>query len=399
MIIQRNFLLFIIFIILFSHISLMAQETYIRPVNADLNYQVICVGNTGAGSSTMLEPTLKLLQNKMASAGSNSAVIFLGDLLPKYGMPDSSDANRIKAEQRLMQLINVVKDFDGRVFFVPGEHDWGKKKKQGWRSLLRMENFIETKLNRGDVFIPSGGFPGPEHIKLTDKIRLIAINTQWLLTDNKKRKGEYGDYNIKEDDEFYVALEDMIMKRSTKDLIIVGHHPIYSNGRYGGQYNPKVHLFPLTLAWDHAYLPLPIIGTGALAIRRNIGDEQYFSHIRNDWMRTNIDNIIRDHEDYIYVSAHEYSQQLFKTQALSRMQQYLISGSAAISEFTATGHKTAYLKPQFFTSTTGFSMLNFYQDGSIWVDFWVVGETEAGKMLNELILRAPKIAPHDSILF
>ena len=127
---QGNYIIFILFFILIIQNASVAQENFIRPNHPNLIYQVLCIGNTGAGSSTDLEPTLKLLRNKLGTVGSNSAVIFLGDLLPEYGMPDSSDANRIKAEQRLMQLINAVKDFNGRVFFVPGEHDWGKKKKQ-----------------------------------------------------------------------------------------------------------------------------------------------------------------------------------------------------------------------------------------------------------------------------
>jgi hypothetical protein len=213
---QGNYILFILFFILFIQNSSVAQDSYIRPTNEDLIYQVFCVGNTGAGSKEVIEPTLQLLQHKLGVGGKNSAVIFLGDLLPKNGMPDSGDVDRREAEQRLKQLTDAVVNFEGRIFFVPGEHDWGIKKKKGWKSLLRMENFIEKTLDRGDVFVPSNGFPGPEHIKLTDKIRLIALNTQWLLTENKKRTGDYGDYDIKEDDDFYVALEDMIMKRATK---------------------------------------------------------------------------------------------------------------------------------------------------------------------------------------
>jgi len=359
--ISRCCTLFVLSVILLFQNYSFSQITHSRPENDHLIYKVFCVGNTGAGSEDALASTLQLLQNKLSSAGSSSTVIFLGDLLPNNGMPDLGDVDRREAEQRLKQLTDAVINFEGRIFFVPGEHDWGIKKKKGWKSLLRMENFIEKTLDRGDVFVPSNGFPGPEHIKLTDKIRLIALNTQWLLTESKKQTGDYGDYDIKEDDDFYVALEDMIMRRATKDLIIVGHHPLYSNGRYGGHFNPNAHLFPLTQAWENAYLPLPIIGTASLAIRRNIGDEQYFSDRRNLWMRQNIDNIIRQHEDFIYVSAHDYSQQLFNSRALSKMQNYLISGAASTSEYAVSGHKTAQLRPDFISTEKGFSSLNFYK--------------------------------------
>jgi len=372
--------------------ALVAQDFYPRPEKTERSYEILFVGNTGAGSSLDLEPTLSLLKSKLQTADENSAVVFLGDLLPQNGMPESSTAGRQKAEQRLMQLINSVTDFKGRILFIPGEHDWGKNKKKGWRSLIRMEEFIETTLNRGNVFIPDGGFPGPEHVKLKDKIRLIALNTQWLLTDNKKRTGDTGKYKVEEDDEFYVELEDKIMKYATDDLIIVGHHPLYSNGRYGGHFHPKTHLFPLTLTWENAYLPLPIIGTMAYAIKRNMGDEQYFAHLKNDWMRHNIDKILQLHERYIYVSAHEYSQQLFKTDEMNRMQRYLISGSAAKAEYVAPGHKKFAIKPQFISGEKGFSSLNFYVDGSVWIDFWANSDGGKEKRIHEVMIRPPKLA-------
>jgi hypothetical protein len=130
----------------------------------------------------------------------------------------------------------------------------------------------------------------------------------------------------------------------------------------------------------------------ALTFRRNIGDEQYFSDRRNLWMRQNIDNIIRQHEDFIYVSAHEYSQQLFKTASLGVMQRYLISGTAARSEYVAPGHKNWFMKPYFVSSDQGFASLNFYKDGSIWVDFWGVSDDGSGKLLYDIRIRPPKIA-------
>jgi hypothetical protein len=399
--IQTNHILnIVVFILLLSFLNvLVAQEIHQRPAKGFRAYQIFFVGNTGAGSSDKLESTLKLLRKKLKIAGSNSAVIFLGDLLPFKGMPDLGDDNRSEAEKRLLQLTDAVKDFKGRIFFIPGEQDWGEKKKVGWKSLVRMEEFLEKTLDGRNVFVPSHGFPGPEHVKLDEKLRLIAINTQWLLTENKKRTGNTGNYIIKEDDEFYVQLEDLIMKHATKDLIIVGHHPLHSNGRYGGHFNPKIHLFPLTLASENAYLPLPFIGTMVYAIRREMGDEQCFCHLRNDWMRYNIDNILQYHERFVYVSAHDCSQQLFKTAEMNRMQRYLISGSAARSEYVAPGHKTFAIKPQFISSEKGFSSINYYTNGSVWIDFWAAGDGGEGGRIQEVMIRGPRLATweHDSV--
>ncbi|MCK4794816.1 MAG: metallophosphoesterase, partial [Desulfobacteraceae bacterium] len=369
---------------------LISQDTLIRPDDADREYVIFFIGNTGSASVQDVAPTLNLLRSKLRSAANNSAVIFLGDFVGEGGMPDSGEAGQEEAEQRLMQLLNVVKDYKGRVVFIPGEQDWGKDKKTGWKSLLRMENFVEKTLNRGNVFLPDNGFPGPQHKKLTDDIRLIALNTQWLLTPNRKPTGDTGDYDVEEDDEFYVELEDVIKKRATKDLIIVGHHPLYSNGHYGGHFHPKAHIFPLTMAWENAYIPLPIVGSVALAYRRNIGNEQYFSNTQNAYMRQNINKVIQEHEDYVYVSAHDHSLQLFKTQTLNVMQYYLVSGSAARSEYTAPGYEFRDSKTKFVYSEKGFSSLNYYNNGSVWIDFWAVNEGGGGTRVHEALLRRAK---------
>jgi hypothetical protein len=337
-----------------------------------------------------MDPTLNFLSEKLKSAGKNSAVIFLGDILKEGGMPEQGDPGRIEAEQRIKQLLNSLNDYQGRIVFVPGEQDWGNDKHTGWQSLLRLEEFIETNLNRGNVFIPDNGFPGPQQKKLTNDIRLIAINTQWLLTQNTKPTGDTGDYDVEEDDEFYVELEDIIKKRATKDLIIVGHHPLFSNGHYGGHYHPKAHIFPLTMAWDNAYLPLPIVGSVAVAYRRNIGNEQYFANKKNAYMRKNIDKVIQEHEDYVYVCAHDHSLQLFKTTTLNVMQYYHVCGSAARSEYTSPGYERGS-KTKYISDEKGYSALNYYNNGSVWIDFWIVNENGSETHVHEAMLRSAKI--------
>lgn len=367
--------------------SMRAQQLPPRPDESKLAYQVFLLGNTGAESEEKLQPTLALLKSKLTAADTNSAVVFLGDLLPCCGMPDSGAVGRAEAEKRLLKLVETVRDFKGKAYFIPGNQDWGQDESLGWQSLLRMEAFIEKALARGNVFVPDGGFPGPEEKKLSDDIRLLVLNTQWLLTQHRKATGDTGDYEVEEDDEVYVELEDLIHKRATKDLIVVGHHPLYSNGRYGDHYHPKAHLFPLTLWWKSGYVPLPILGTLALTFKRNIGDEQYFAHERNLYMRESIDRILRLHEDFVYASSHEFSLQLFKSHSLNKMQKYLVSGSAAASEYAAQGHKSDVTKTMFISDAKGFSSLHYYNDGSLWADFWTLTDDGTGRLLHEDVLR------------
>jgi len=379
-------------ILFFCMVTLIhAQFNPIRPDSKDRVYEVLLIGNTGASGIEKLTPTLQLLRYELEDAGNNSAVVFLGDLLQCCGMPEVGEKGRDSAEQQLLTLIETVRDFPGKIIFIPGNNDWGQDKNNGWEAVVRMEKFIEAELDRGNVFIPDDGFPGPKHVKLTDDIRLIALNTEWLLTKNNKPTGDAGRYNVTEDDEFYVELGDLIMQHSTQDLIIVGHHPLYSNGRYAGYRHPYSQLFPLTEIWEPAYLPIPILGSMAITIDKNIGDEQYFLDKKNSWMRKNIDKIISDHEDFVYVSAHEYSLQLFKSELTNKMQKYLISGSAAKTEYVAQGYKRSETRTEFVSDEKGFSSLHYYKDGSVWIEFMKVNKDGTGSMIHESILREPNV--------
>ena len=114
------------------------QEGADRPDASSRSYQVILAGNTGAGSFEPASPTLDLLSRQLSAAGSNSAVVFAGDLLPCCGFPDVGEPGRGAAERRLMALVEAVGDFQGRVVVVPGENDWGEDPKTGWRSVPRL---------------------------------------------------------------------------------------------------------------------------------------------------------------------------------------------------------------------------------------------------------------------
>ena len=364
------------------------QEAPTRPGPARLAYQAFLVGNTGAGTLDELSSTLRLLRSQLSAAGENSVVVFTGDLLPCCGMPAEGDPSREEAEQRLMALVEAVRSFEGRVVVVPGDQDWGDNLATGWQSVGMLEEFLEAAFDRGNVFVPDDGFPGPQEIRLTDDIRLVALNTEWLLTDGSRPTGDTGDYDVEGDDDFYVEMEDLITKRSGEDLIVVGHHPLISNGRYGGHYPPRTHLFPLTLAWAKAYVPLPIVGTAALAVRRSLGDPQHFANMRNEWMRSNLDRLLLEHEDFVYVSAHDYSLQLHESGVVGDMQKYVVTGSAARTEYVAEDHDAEWTFRE-----RGFVSLQHYDDGAIWVEAWGASPAAPGRLLSESQLRDARLVP------
>ena len=335
-------------------------EAAMPPESSTLVYRVFLLGDAGATSEDEKQ-LLNELKRQLAETGEDGVVVFLGDNIYCCGLPDSLADKRAAAEYQLDVQIEAVKDFPGRVVFVPGNHDWNQSRKGGLETLARQEKYIEEKLGRGNTFLPDNGFPGPADVKLTDQIRLIALDTEWWLTQHERSLGDAGDFDIEEDVDFLVQLQELIEKNDDKDLLIVTHHPLFTNGLHGGRFPLKTHLFPLTVLEDYLYVPLPILGSLLPIFIRNFGTRQDLAHPRYQSMKRGILEAMSGHESIIYASGHEHNLQLFDGPDHT----YIVSGAGSKETYVARGRGAtfAYKSP-------GFTTVQYYEDGSIWVEFW-----------------------------
>lgn len=357
---------------------LSAQDT--RPAASSKLYEVILLGNTGAGTSDDLLPTLDLLRQQLSAAGEDVAVVFLGDQVPCCGMPEQGEPGRAEAEARLTMLAESVRESKGELYFIPGDQDYAEGD-QRLASLSRQVAFLEEQLQREDIFLPKKGLPGPIDVKLADDVYLVVLNTDWVLQPSPTATGEVEDYEIEETNDFYMALEEVITKRIGDNTIIVGHHPIYSNGQYGGHRPP--------------YYLVPALGTLAYAIQRFRGDEQYVAHTRNEWMRHRVEALLEEHDDFVFVSAHDYSLQHFKDEKIHLMKDYVVSGSAAQSKYVTVNHAPKGYDTNLASKAKGFVSLHFYRDGSAWLEAWTARPDGSGQLLYETRLKNRELPVED----
>ncbi len=258
--------------------------------------------------------------------------------------------------------------FPAALYFVPGNHDWNHSRPGGLESVARQERYVESYLNRGDTFLPSDGYPGPAKVKLADGITLLAIDTEWYLTDQAKSFGDDGENDIQERDDLLTGLAEEIRDEDDERLLIVGHHPLMSNGEHAGNARARDHLFPLTRFWKNAYLPLPLIGTlGVLYVRYLGVSEQDLAHVRYRRLSTALKGIFRDHERLVYAAGHEHSLQYFQSGKDLHPNHFVVSGAGSKSSHVAGGGDAI------FTATgPGYSTIHYYGDGSTWLSFWRV---------------------------
>ncbi len=350
-------------------------------------YRVFLIGDAGAVPANETNPVLTSLRRHLQAVGRQGAVVFLGDNLYCCGLPDSSDPARAEAEGRLTDMLEAVDDFPGRVVFIPGNHDWNSSEPGGLEAVRRQERFVESFLDRGDTFLPSDGFPGPAKLDLTDEVTLLAVDTEWYLTDQSKPFGDDGDHDIEHRNDLLIEINEEVQKEHDKHLIVVGHHPLMSNGTHAGNVPAREHLFPLTALSDKAYVPLPIIGSLSVMYRRYLGlSEQDLPHPRYRAMTAALTHIFRPHESLVYASGHEHNFQFFRFGNERHPNHFVVSGAGSKTSYVGAGGDAL-----FTGHGRGFATLHYYEDGSSWLSFWRVDpDLETDELLFRTRLKGPR---------
>ena len=353
-------------------------EAEVPPPRDSLAYRVFLVGETADEGDPA---TLRLLRGKLAEAGANSAVVFLGDQL-RRGLPDSLSAEYAEAESALMRLVEAVEGYEGRVLIIPGDGD-----ARGVDAPDRQADFLRAHLGDG-VFLPPSGLAGPVDVRLADGIVLFALDTGWWLRDPEDREtgeveGEAGDFEVESELDVLLALDALLLEYKDDRILVVGHHPVFANGERGGHFGLRRHLFPLTDLWAPLYVPLPVVGSLYPLVRSYFPGRQDLNHPEYRELRDGLPPIIEEHDGIVYASAHERGLQYtpLRTDALE-LQHHILSGGAE-GRPMAGGHEAGFAHGH-----AGFASLQYYRDGTVWAEFWEPDGAE-GRLVFRTQLEEP----------
>lgn len=304
-------------------------------------FKLFLVGDAGDDDitgSTLLDLKMNLLKNP------NSAVVFLGDncyknswLIPvQFGGFDGSKV----AKRRILSQLEILRDYKGFVYFIPGNHDWWNNInfKKGKKRLKQEQVFIEDTLrsfksiqNKEEgTFLPSDGEPGPVSRSLDGgKTRIIFIDTYRLIIEEDRKKRDTLLLNS-----FYNKLSAELKEASNhhEKIIVVTHHPIHSKGKHSQKLSSWAKL---SKHFEDS----------------NINFPAYKS------MATHIDNLLKEHHhpDIYYISGHEHSLEYISVDSIH----YIVSGA---------GSKTD--KVNLKSVTTDNEYIQFNQEGYFEIDFY-----------------------------
>ena len=365
------------------------------PDSSHLTYSVFLIGDVGNPvlPANGGEPSLNYLHRQILRAGARSSTIFLGDNIYNQGMPPVGAVDRRTAEARITAQLDVFKGYKGEKYMTPGNHDWIQGTRDGLAQVNREQEFTENYLKKdstvfsytGDFLLPRDGCPGPYEVRVQDNLVLIFLNSQWFLTPVELRPAN-GFCGIATDADIYAEVEGIIARNQDKHILIAAHHPLYSDGIHGGYFTLADHIFPLSIVFKYAFVPLPVIGSIYPFARKYGGISQDLAYPAYQAYKEALTNIFAKYPNVVYTNGHEHNLQYFK----EGNAHYITSGS---------GCKTQHVKPGagggavFSDKEKGYARVNYYDDGQVWAEFLVPdgkGETAHQVFRTQLYVRADK---------
>lgn len=342
---------------------------------------VYLIGNTG--TDTIPSEAMQLLAFECFD-DSLAAVVMLGDNVFNAGNYEDSVSERARiASKKLEAQFEMFVGFNGYFFLVPGEHDWANGRRRGKSAVQAQErtsnNWFAQSIVRNKtegVYMPGKALPGPVSLDLPDNLRVVFIDTQWILQKGlfKPRASYPGMSNKATKNLFYSRLDSLIAdgRSKGKNILVAGHHPVYSNGR-------RVHVIePLRSLIE--YTPLQLFGLMGL----NRYFRQDLVHPPYRKMRRRLHSIFSKYPGIVCASAHEHGLEAFEKDSVI----YIVSGSGSF-----TKPLDRYRFPAFFMDDlqTGFFKLTYHSSGAIYLHAY--GVSDRGEFWKRLIRKGENVSP------
>jgi hypothetical protein len=289
-------------------------------------------------------------------------VIFLGNNVLDGGMPAEQSQKRELAEEKLAKIFSALGNYRGNIFFTAGNHDW----KPGIEGLRAQRDFILNFPSADKVeYLPGSGCPGPETVEMADNVVLIMIDSEWFLQRDKEQIAQDSNCKNRSIQDVASELKEIVDNNMDKHLVLAAHHPFETRSKHGGYFTWKEHFFPLTDVHKSLYLPLPVVGS-FYPVLRNMGiSNQDLSSARYDDYDDAVLDVLEGHPSVITVAGHDHALQYFEVDGIH----HIVSGSGSKTTIARKGGVA-----DFVFSGKGFATLDFYNDGSTWLEMWTSEE-------------------------
>lgn len=323
--------------------------------------RIILIGDAGELHENGHNPVVDAVRQQFDMHDARNTVLYLGDNVYPYGLPDESARRYPHAKEILDYQVNLVRDMAAQAIFVPGNHDWDKSKPDGWETIRNEQQYVDGLQLPNVHFLPEDGCPGPVEVPVNDNVTVIVMDTEWWLFRYAK-PGPNSSCDCKDKVEVMTALHDIVNRNPGKLLVFASHHPLRSHGIHGGYYTIKQHIFPFTDLKPSLYIPLPVIGSIYPLARGVFGSREDLPHPEYQQMIKGIAEAFKGHGPSVFVAGHDHALQLLQ----DGQDYFVVSGSGAKHDRVKMGRHS-----KFATYGNGFSALELMQDGTLRIKYYL----------------------------
>ncbi|MFT3911315.1 MAG: metallophosphoesterase [Ferruginibacter sp.] len=128
-----------------------------------LQATIVLIGDAGQLTNGH-HPVVNAVKNHVP-LNAKTTIVYLGDNLYKTGLPDNSLPTYAIAKAPLDSQIHIAGNSKAKVYFVPGNHDWANGGSNGYKSILRVQSYIDLLGNDNVQMFPRDGCPGQPKLK------------------------------------------------------------------------------------------------------------------------------------------------------------------------------------------------------------------------------------------
>jgi len=291
-------------------------------------------------------------------------VVFLGDNVYPRGVPAAGDPARDDAERKVAAQVLAVRKAAAEGMLVPGNHDWDQQGRNGWDAIRRQDTLVQ-RLGGGKVrLLPHGGCPGPEVVDVGERVRLIALDSEWWVHNYIRPYGDTSPCPTRTEQEVTDSLLGALRDKGTRYAVVVDHHPLRSGGEHGGSFSLSDHLFPLRNVKSWLWIPLPLIGSLYPLARQNGITNQDLSGRKYAQMVRALEAVFAQYPPLVMASGHDHDLQVIRggRPEITHAGYQLVSGAGILGHSGLVRRVDGSL---FEREAGGFMRLDFTRDGRV----------------------------------
>ena len=338
-----------------------ANKPYYKEKHPDLievphdriDYEVVVLGNVGElGSSE--NKILKTVKRELDPAV-NRSIIFNGNFLSEGSyVPRNSNVYKSQAEL-IKTCINEFKNLSNEVYFAPAENEWSDGENVNVQAVVESQLFIEQITEKTGIVYPDLGCPVSDAIDVGADLVVVFVNSTWLLNQRDLDQENDPVCGLSNYVDVSSKIQNIVSSNKLKNILIITHHPVFSNGETAGNFPAKSHL-----------KPLPIIGSVKNGLRKILGNSNHFSHPTYEKYRSAMLSGVRNCEGCTIVSSHENNLQYEE----KNLNHYVNTGVSSMVDYVRKGGDNA-----FASQKAGFSKFIHTNDRELWLEFFAYDES------------------------